>query len=90
MTAPRGGAGEGEPPLAGKTVVITGALAGFTRKEAEDAVKAAGGRAASSVSAKTDFVVVGESPGSKADKARALGIEIIDEQELVRRLGRSQ
>ena len=74
-------------PLAGKTVVVTGTLSGFSRQGATDAVKAAGGRAASSVSKKTDFVVVGESPGSKANKARQLGVEVIDEAEFVRRLG---
>mgnify|MGYP003818498765 CR=1 FL=1 len=47
------------------------------------------GRAGSSVSKKTDFVVVGSAPGSKADKARALGVEVIDEAEFLRRLGRS-
>jgi len=76
------------PTLAGKTVVVSGALEHFTRSEAENAVKQAGGRAASSVSKKTDFVVVGESPGAKADKARQLGVEIIDEAEFRRRLGR--
>ena len=74
--------------LAGKTVVVTGTLENLSRKEAEDAIKAAGGRAASSVSKSTDFVVVGDSPGSKADKARALGVEIIGEEEFLRRLGR--
>jgi len=73
-------------PLAGKTVVVTGTLEKFSRKAAEDAIKAAGGRAASSVSKNTDFVVVGESPGSKADKAKSLGVEIIDEAEFARRL----
>ena len=70
------------------SVVVTGALEHFDRKGAEDAIKAAGGRAASSVSKKTAFVVVGESPGSKADKARQLGVETIDEAEFLRRLGR--
>jgi len=74
-------------PLAGKTVVVTGSLDGFSRTGAKDAIKAAGGRAAASVSGKTDFVVVGDSPGTKADKARKLGVEIIDEAEFVRRLG---
>ena len=78
--------GRADRPLAGKTVVVTGTLAGFSRKQAEDAVKAAGGRAASSVSKNTGFVVVGDSPGSKADKARQLGVEIIDEEEFKRRL----
>ena len=73
--------------LSGKTVVVTGSLEQFSRSEAEQAIKDAGGRAASSVSAKTDFVVVGESPGSKAEKARSLGVETIDEAEFLRRLG---
>ena len=56
----------------------------------KDAIKAAGGRVASSVSKKTAFVVVGESPGSKANKAATLGVETIGEQEFVRRLGRKK
>ncbi len=87
MTAARGKAAAGEQPLAGKTVVVTGTLGRFSRKEAEDAIKAAGGRAAGSVSKKTDFVVAGDSPGAKADKARSLGVEMVDEAEFVRRLG---
>ncbi len=74
-------------PMAGRTVVITGVLAGLSRKDAEDAIKAAGGKTSSSVSKMTDFVVVGDSPGSKADKARALGVEIVDLAEFKRRLG---
>ena len=70
------------------TVVITGTLEGFSRPAAEAAVKAAGGKVSGSVSAKTGFVVVGASPGSKADKARKLGVETIDEAEFRRRLGR--
>jgi len=87
----RGAEPEDEPeetPLAGKTVVITGTLAGFSRRSAEQAVKDAGGRAASSVSKNTDFVVAGDKAGSKLSKARALGVEVIDEQEFTRRLGR--
>jgi len=76
-------------PLIGMTVVVTGILEFFTRKGAEDAVKAAGGRPASSVSSKTDFVVVAAGPGSKADKARKLGVEVIDEAELLKRLGKA-
>ena len=86
MTAERAAGGAGA--LAGKTVVVTGTLRGFTRQEAEEAIKAAGGRVASSVSKNTDFVVVGEAAGSKADKARALGVQIIDEGEFRGRLGR--
>jgi DNA ligase (NAD+) len=67
--------------FAGKTFVFTGALQLFTRSEAESLVEKAGGRAASSVSRNTDFVVVGENAGSKADKARELGVEILSESE---------
>jgi len=65
--------------LAGVTVVITGTLPGFTREEAADAVRAAGGKVTSSVSKKTDFVVAGENAGSKHDKAVELGVPILDE-----------
>ncbi len=86
MTAERR-APAGEGPLAGKSVVVTGTLPGFSRKEAEDAITAAGGRPAGSVSKSTAFVVAGENAGSKLDKARQLGVEIIDEAEFRRRLG---
>lgn len=76
--------------LAGKTVVVTGSLGGFSRKQAEQAIKDAGGRVAGSVSAKTDFVVAGAEAGSKADRARELGVEIIDEAEFVKRLGENK
>ncbi|MGH3256439.1 MAG: NAD-dependent DNA ligase LigA [Streptosporangiaceae bacterium] len=65
--------------LAGVTVVITGTLAGLSRDEAGEAVRAAGGKVTSSVSKKTDFVVAGENAGSKYDKAVELGITILDE-----------
>ncbi len=77
-----------EGPLAGRTVVITGTLEAMSREEAIRAAEGAGARVASSVSRRTDFVVVGAQPGSKADKARALGVETIDEREYLRRLGR--
>ena len=80
-------AGRADGPLLGKTVVVTGTLVKFSRSQAEQAVKDAGGRVASSVSSKTSFVVVGAEAGSKADKARKLGVEIIDEAEFIRRLG---
>jgi DNA ligase (NAD+) len=66
-------------PLAGKSVVVTGTLEGFGRQEAEDAIRAAGGKPAGSVSKKTDYVVAGESAGSKLAKAQELGIPVLDE-----------
>jgi DNA ligase (NAD+) len=65
--------------LAGVSVVITGTLAGFSRDEAGEAVRQAGGKVTSSVSKKTSFVVAGENAGSKYDKAAELGIPILDE-----------
>jgi DNA ligase (NAD+) len=71
---------EGEGPLAGKTLVVTGTLPGFSREEAEDAIRAAGGHAAGSVSAKTDYLVAGEKAGSKLAKAEKLGVAVLDEE----------
>lgn len=71
-------------PLAGKTVVVTGTLKSKSRKEAQDLVKQLGGKISSSVSKTTDLVVVGESPGSKARKAKELGIKTVDEKEFLR------
>jgi DNA ligase (NAD+) len=68
--------------LAGVTVVITGTLAKFSRDEAAEAVRAAGGKVSSSVSKKTAFVVAGENPGAKHDKAVELGIRVLDEDGL--------
>lgn len=84
--APTGPAEEG--PLAGRTIVLTGGLATLSRDEATRLAQEAGARVATSVSRKTDFVVAGENPGSKLAKAIELGIEVIDEQEFLRRLGR--
>ena len=80
--APAHGASTGpvEGPLSGKTLVVTGTLEGFSRPEAEEAIRAAGGHAASSVSAKTDYLVAGEKAGSKLARAEQLGIEILDEE----------
>ena len=75
----RPGGGADARPLAGVTVVITGTLAGLTRDEASEAVTGLGGKVASSVSKKTDFVVAGDNPGSKYDKAVALGVPRLDE-----------
>jgi DNA ligase (NAD+) len=68
-----------EQTLAGLTIVVTGSLEGFSRDEAKEAILARGGKAAGSVSKKTDYVVVGENAGSKEDKARELGRPILDE-----------
>jgi DNA ligase (NAD+) len=68
----------GPQPLAGLTVVITGSLPGFTRDTAAEAVTSRGGKVASSVSKKTDFVVVGENAGTKADRAIALARPMLD------------
>ncbi len=67
--------------LTGKTVVFTGELEGFSRSEAEELVRKSGGLATSSVSSKTDFLVAGESSGSKFNKAKELGVKIISEHE---------
>jgi DNA ligase (NAD+) len=66
--------------LAGKTFVITGTLENFSRQQAEQAIRQAGAKPSSSVGKKTDFVLAGKNPGSKLDKARKLGVEVIDEK----------
>jgi len=81
--APAGG------PFAGKTVVFTGALA-IPRSEAEAMLQAQGGRATSSVSKSTDFVVAGDSPGSKFEKARQLGVRVLTEEEFRRMIEQSE
>ena len=75
-------------PLAGLTFVLTGTLPTLTREEAKARIEAAGGKVTGSVSKKTNYVVAGEEAGSKLDKARALGVEVIDEAGLVELLGR--
>lgn len=84
---PREMQSKAEGVLSGKTVVVTGTLPNLSRKDAEELIRRHGGTAASSVSKKTAFVVAGEAAGSKLDKAQALGIEVIDEAELMRRVG---
>ena len=70
-------------PISGKTIVVTGTLPTLSRKEAEDLIMDHGGKAAGSVSKKTDYVLAGEAAGSKLTKAQQLGIPIIDEQTLL-------
>ena len=84
---------EGKPaeralkPLAGKTFVLTGTLPTLTREEAKERLEAAGAKVAGSVSKKTDFVVAGSEAGSKLDKARELGVALLDEDGLLRLIG---
>jgi DNA ligase (NAD+) len=82
-------ADEGPKPLEGTTIVFTGGLDTLSRDEATALAQRAGARVSSSVSRKTDFVVAGENPGSKHDQAVKLGVEIVDEREFLRRVGRS-
>ena len=79
--APRGGA------FAGKTVVLTGGLAKLSRDEAKAEIERRGGKVSGSVSRKTDLVVEGEEAGSKAAKARELGVKVVGEEEFLRMLG---
>jgi DNA ligase (NAD+) len=71
-------------PLVGKTFVLTGTLVSMTRDEAKDKIRALGGEISESVSKKTDYVVVGENPGSKAAKAETLGVEVLGETEFIK------
>jgi len=82
---PRAAGGDGS--LSGKTYVLTGTLPTLSRTRATELIEAAGGRVAGSVSKKTDAVVDGEDAGSKLEKAKSLGVEVIDEAELLRRVG---
>ena len=71
-----------QQPLAGKTFVLTGTLKLLSRDEAKEKIRSLGGSVSGSVSKKTDYVVVGENPGSKFEKAKKLGVEILDEKKL--------
>ncbi len=87
MRQPRAKKALGQP-LTGKTVVVTGTLENFSRKEMENLIKELGGKSSSSVSANTDFVVAGEKAGTKQDKARKLGVKVLDEQQFLNLTGR--
>jgi DNA ligase (NAD+) len=78
----------GEGPLAGVTFVLTGTLPTLTREAATELIQAAGGRVSSSVSKKTDYVVAGDSAGSKLEKAERLGVRVLGEPGLLELLGR--
>jgi DNA ligase (NAD+) len=89
MTAPKkapetaGTAG----PLSGKTLVVTGTLEKYSREEIESLIERHGGRAASSVSKKTDYLIAGEKAGSKLDKARKLGVAVLTEPQFAELIG---
>jgi DNA ligase (NAD+) len=85
FTEPRAPAGNG--PFNGLSIVLTGTLPTLSRAKATELIEAAGGKVASAVTKKTSFLVAGDDAGSKLDKARTLGVEILDEAELLRRLG---
>jgi DNA ligase (NAD+) len=85
FTEPRAAGGDGA--LSGKSYVLTGTLPTLSRTRATELIEAAGGRVAGSVSKKTDAVVAGDDAGSKLEKAKSLGVEVIDEAELLRRVG---
>jgi DNA ligase (NAD+) len=85
-----------EPPkskvsndLAGMTIVVTGTLKNFTRTQIEQTIKDHGGKASSSISKKTTFLIAGEDAGSKLEKAKKLGVEVIDENEFIQRIGQN-
>jgi DNA ligase (NAD+) len=88
LTFSEPGAAGGDGALSGRTYVLTGTLPTLSRTEATGLIEAAGGRVAGSVSKKTDAVVAGDDAGSKLEKAKELGVEVIDEAELLRRVGR--
>jgi len=83
-----GQAAAASSPVAGKSFVLTGTLAGLTRPEAKDMIKLKGGKTKESVSRETDYVVVGLDPGSKYDKAKELGVKTLDEKEFLALLGK--
>jgi DNA ligase (NAD+) len=85
MDAPRV---RGNRPLEGKTIVVTGTIGGYTRDEITERITQHGGHAASSVSKKTDYVLAGENPGSKLEKAKELGVPVLSKEQFERLLSR--
>ena len=79
----------GTLPLEGLNIVVTGTLQNYSREGIKALIKENGGKSADSVSKKTDYVVVGENPGSKAEKAAQLGVPIISEQQLIEMISAS-
>ncbi|HYW04658.1 MAG TPA: NAD-dependent DNA ligase LigA [Gammaproteobacteria bacterium] len=86
----RAGAAGGSQRLAGRTFVLTGALESMTRDEAREAIQRRGGRVTGGVSGRTSYVVAGEDPGSKLERARELGVDVLDEAAFLRLLGGQQ
>ena len=76
-----------EKPLQGQTVVVTGTLTRMTRDDAKQLIRSLGGKPAGSVSKRTDFVVAGDKAGSKLDRARELGVQVLTEQQFLERIG---
>ncbi len=89
LTLTEPGAAGGNGVLAGRTYVLTGTLPTLSRTDATSLIEGAGGRVAGTVSKKTDALVAGDEAGSKLEKAKELGVEVIDEVELLRRVGRA-
>ena len=87
MESPQDDTGTAEQVLEGKTIVVTGTLSKYTRDGIKELIVRLGGRAASSVSSKTDFVVAGEKAGSKLAKAEKLGVKVLSEEEFEKLVG---